>query len=568
MTVEPQHKAAADDMSAAAYAYAARGWRVFPCRGKVPLTAHGCRDASDEAERIKAWWAESPGAGVGVATGEGLVVLDVDGDEGADALHELEREHGELPPTITATTARGAHYYFTTDEEIRNSAGKLAAGLDVRGDGGYVVAPPSPHPSGQRYEWDTPPDEDEAAPLPAWLREQLTAPATNGAGPVGAEVPSGQRNATLASLAGSMRKRGMQADAIGAALKVENTKRCSPPLPAQEVERIAASVGRYEPEGEPEEPFALEVMTARAVADLPDPPRSDELLGPLLQRGTRLVLGGGTGEGKTTLSMAMVRAVVAGETLLDWTGSGGRALVLDAEQGLKTVKRRLREGGLDQSDDVDYVRVPDGLSLDSDPGHIAEVERVLRDGDYSVVLADPLYKLSRGDSNDERAAVDLMRRFDAWREELRFALVLPVHLRKPPPGAKFSLNEFFGSSAYLRGAEVVIGLQRVSDGYARLHFLKDRDGDLPVPAAWGLLFDREQGYRRDPSDGAREPTAADRVGDLLAESAHTADQLAELTGYSERTIRDALRGLGAVSDGRPKVWSMPSDEPPDDLDWT
>ncbi len=245
----------------------------------------------------------------------------------------------------------------------------------------------------------------------------------------------------------------------------------------------------------------LEVLTARATCAIPDPPGSEELLGPLILRGQRLVLGGHTGEGKTTLALQIVRAVSTEGELLEWTGAGGRVLILDAEQGLRTVKRRLREAGLADTEAVDYVRVPDGLALDSDPTHIAAVESALSEGGYQLVVADPLYKLHAGDSNDEREAVDLMRRFDGWRERFGFALLLPVHCRKPQPGAKFSIHDLFGSSAYVRGAEVVLGLQRLSDGYSKLHFLKDRDGDLPIGTSWGLLFDREQGFRRDPNDG-------------------------------------------------------------------
>lgn len=120
------------------------------------------------------------------------------------------------------------------------------------------------------------------------------------------------------------------------------------------------------------------------------------------------------------------------------------------------------------------------------------------------------YKLHAGDSNDEREAVDLMRRFDEWRERFGFALLLPVHCRNPVPGIRFSIHDLFGSSAYVRGAEVVLGVQRVRDGYAKLHFLKDRDGDLPINTSWGMLFDREQGFRRDPNDGRKE-TCRDKV---------------------------------------------------------
>lgn len=332
------------------------------------------------------------------------------------------------------------------------------------------------------------------------------------------------------------------------------------------IDKLAAQRNGGAPEDD--EPFALETLTARETCALPEPPDSDELLGPVIRRGCRTVLGGATGEGKTTFATAMIHAITTEREFLGLRGGGGRALILDAEQGLRSVKRKLREAGLEDSDAVDYLRVPDGLAVDTNERHFRELDRVLRAGQYSAVSADPLYKLHGGDSNAEREAVDLMRRFDAWREEHHFALILPVHLRKPPPGAKFSLNEFFGSSAYLRGAEVVIGIQRVSDGYSRLHFLKDRDGDLPVPSAWGLLYDREQGFRRDPKDGASEPTCKDRVRDLLTESDYTAEQLAEVTGNAPRTVKRALTELGAVGSGWPKSYSLPADEvPSEELEW-
>ena len=309
----------------------------------------------------------------------------------------------------------------------------------------------------------------------------------------------------------------------------------------------------------PDSGFA--VSSARALCALPDPPASEELLGPLLVRGQRLVLGGHTGEGKTTMALAIARSVALEDEFLSWRGGGGRVLVIDAEQGLKTIKRRLREADLDDCEAIDYVRVPDGLSLDSSEEDAAAVEALLTKCDYALVLADPLYKLHSGDSNDERQAVELMKRFDAWRERYGFALLLPVHLRKPPLGAKFSIHEFFGSSAYQRGAEVVVGLQRVRDGYSRLHFFKDRDGDLPIGAAWGLLFDREQGFRRDPEDEKPKRTASEVIAELLeAQPEVTLEQLVEASGYTDRTVREALKKLGArerkTAPHAPKLWSL------------
>jgi len=123
------------------------------------------------------------------------------------------------------------------------------------------------------------------------------------------------------------------------------------------------------------------------------------------------------------------------------------------------------------------------------------------------------------------------------------------------------MHDIFGSTAYLRGAEVVLGLRRLSDGYSRLHVFKDRDGDLPVGDSWGLLFDREQGFRRDPNDGKPRDTAESKVRDLLeAQPGLSTDHLAKATDYSERTVRQALKKLDAEFTTGPhgaKVWRLP-----------
>jgi Bifunctional DNA primase/polymerase, N-terminal/AAA domain/Primase C terminal 1 (PriCT-1) len=542
----PHDQAAAGQLLAAALAYAEVGLPVLPLDGKVPRNSNGLSGASTDVELVRGWWEHWPDANVGIRTGadSDLLVLDVDVPAGPAALKKLTDEHGPLPETpqvVTGTGGRHHWFRFPLSLGARNTAGRLGEGLDTRGEGGYVVAPPSVHPeTGKPYLWVR--ARIARAEPPAWLNGSANAPAP----PVGDSIRKGERDATLTSLAGTMRRRGMDEAAILAAL-AETNKRCKPPLPRRDLERIAASVAGYpsqkEVEASHKERFALELLTAKALYALPDPPASEQLLGPLLVRGQRLVLGAHTGEGKTTFALQIVQAVVGKDELLEWQGSGGRALVLDAEQGLQTIKRRLAEAGLADSEAVDYVRVPDGLELDSDERHADELERLLEAGGYALVCADPLYKLHSGDSNAEREAVDLMRRFDAWRERLRFALVLPVHCRKPVPGLKFSIHDLFGSSAYVRGAEVVLGLRRVGDGYAKLHFLKDRDGDLPIGAAWGLLFDREQGFRRDSNDGRRE-TATDKIRELLAEDpALSPEQLMEASGYARRTVFKALREL-------------------------
>jgi hypothetical protein len=177
-----------------------------------------------------------------------VFVLDVDGEEGAASVRDFCSVFGDgWMDTLAATTSRGRHLYFQFPHgaQIRNSASKLAKGLDVRGAGGYVIVPPSIHPSGHRYTWV---EEDAPVALaPAWLLEILSTPV--GHSIVGSDelssIPEGQRNVALASLAGTMQRRGMTIGAIEAALITENAARSKPPLSKTEVLRIVASVARY-----------------------------------------------------------------------------------------------------------------------------------------------------------------------------------------------------------------------------------------------------------------------------------------------------------------------------------
>jgi hypothetical protein len=168
----------------AALAYARLGLAVFPCRGKVPAIpeaegGHGCRDATTDFATIEGWWrGKYRHCNIGMATGGKVWALDVDTDDDGDvSLTRLEREHGPLPDTVRSITGGGgAHYLFIMNgTAIRNSVGKItgiAPGLDIRGDGGYIIVPPSIHPDTRRaYQWeaDYGPEDLKPAEAPAWL---------------------------------------------------------------------------------------------------------------------------------------------------------------------------------------------------------------------------------------------------------------------------------------------------------------------------------------------------------------------------------------------------------------
>lgn len=249
---------AASGCEAAALAYAARAWSPIPVepRGKRPLVPWlEFQQRVAEGGEIAAWFARWPDANVGIVTGRvsRIVVVDVDARHGGlDSLRELERAHGALPPTVEATTGGGGrHLYFGADAGLHNRVG-LRPGIDLRGEGGCVVAPPSIHPSGRRYAWVAARAPDALAPavLPAWFVAVL-----RGASPSGHPlahwrrliregVVEGERNNTLASLSGHLLRRGIDADVALELLLAWNRMRCRPPLPDDEVARVVASIAR------------------------------------------------------------------------------------------------------------------------------------------------------------------------------------------------------------------------------------------------------------------------------------------------------------------------------------
>jgi len=291
-----------------ALAYAARGWRVFPvyeirergtqcacgkktCAspGKHPRSANGCKDATTDVDTIRAWWRRHPDASIGVATGAGLAVVDVDpGHGGNDTMEDLRRALGKLPDSVEVLTGGGGrHVYLAVDPAtpVRCSAGQLGAGVDIRGDGGYVVAPPSLHVSGRRYMWESSSDPGEGvevAPLPATWLDKIKRPALRVVPPAGdqpAAILEGGRNAGLFSIARSLRAKGLSEAAVTAALHAENEVRCVPPLDTREVDTIARSACSVPAGLSPEYQAMADAVRARK-APAERPASEDEPLGP------------------------------------------------------------------------------------------------------------------------------------------------------------------------------------------------------------------------------------------------------------------------------------------------
>jgi hypothetical protein len=234
--------------------YAKRfGWHVLPVAGKIPIVRDWTSKASTDPEQIRTWWSNDSGINIGIATGarSNLLVLDVDPNNGGDeSLRALEAQYSPLPMTTEVLTGGGGHHYYFQHPriELGNSAGKLGPGLDIRADGGQVVAPPSVHPvTGKSYEWEAAhhPDDISPAPAPDWLLRLLTEKAERRAPQVSQVFQDGSRNDSLTREAGRLRRIGLSETELHAALLAMNKERCKPSLPEDEVRNIAASIARY-----------------------------------------------------------------------------------------------------------------------------------------------------------------------------------------------------------------------------------------------------------------------------------------------------------------------------------
>ena len=250
---------------------------------KHPRTEHGFKDATLDEKKIREWWKQWPAANIGIPTGEasGLVVLDIDSLETKDKLKELVSFNGE--PKVR--TAHGFHVYYRYDgRDFRNKVG-IIPGLDFRGNGGYVVVPPSVHATKKSYAWVEPISDHNLRPVPPDLEKLLTTTQSQGQSSEGYRkrfdsaqalhgVPEGQRDETLFKLAAKLRNADVPRE-MAETLLVEAARNCNPPFSEKIArDKVARVYQRYEPKPEKLKgnEFRLELISMKDLLALPPDP--------------------------------------------------------------------------------------------------------------------------------------------------------------------------------------------------------------------------------------------------------------------------------------------------------
>lgn len=251
--------------------YAKLGWKVFPVHtivsgqcscgnrecenpGKHPATTRGFKDAVNITESIETLWRANPEANIGIATGEasGIFAIDIDmkASDGFLAINKLQLDNDDLPDTLICRTGSGGeHRYFKypIGRRIRSRTNWMP-GVDIRGDGGYVVAPDSAHRSGKNYEWSN--WDTAISDCPEWLLKLLEEPNSlqgeqSQANKEAGVILEGTRNTTFTSIAGSLQRHNLGESIIHNQLMLLNQQACNPPLKEIEIKSIVKSVSKY-----------------------------------------------------------------------------------------------------------------------------------------------------------------------------------------------------------------------------------------------------------------------------------------------------------------------------------
>jgi putative DNA primase/helicase len=569
----------------AALKYALDGLVVFPCAKKIPLTGGGgFKNASLNAMQILQWWTEHPEAQIGLPCGElnHLFVIDVDGPEGERAAAKLN-----LPETFTVASRPGRfQFWFRQPDGTRSkcTAGMIGPQLDTRGDGGYVVAPPSiHHVTGKPYQivrklpW---------APAPVELLEPQGVPVSHS--PNGDAVPQGRRHKTMLSIAGALRARGLSRETVLAELESANARLCVPPLPGSEVQKLADYVGvkRIGFSGQRPQETSAEVEL-ESFHDVQSE-RFRWLWDRRIPLGKLTIFAGDPGKGKSLVTLHIAASLSRGATFPDGARCGvGDTIFLSAEDdAADTIRPRLDASGADvrRIHRVKAVRVTLGdgsmgescFSMDRDLERLEDA--ITKIPTTRLLVIDPVSAyMGKIDTHRDAETRRVLAPLVEFASRRGVAVIGVMHLKK---GETSALLRVSGSIAFVAAARVVWGfgedpdtpetrvmvavknnLAPLGNGLAyRIEADTEtprivwQPGNVTLDANAVLSVERGEHYER----GARITEAEKWIMEQIERGRETpVTQLldaAKKDGFSWRTIERAKKQCGVRSVKRNGVW--------------
>jgi len=440
----------------AALTYASWGWHVLPLvpNDKRPASAHGVHDATTDLDKIRAWWAQNPNYNIGIAAGEksGIVVFDIDPrNGGSDSWDDFTSEHGGVPDGICQLTAGGGQHHIAEWREGLKSC-ELRPGVDFLANGRYFVVAPS-SVNDREYTWEESSDPiDGICPFvipESWLAamavRKVIVSATDG------ELITGNRNAGLASMAGSMRRSGFSASEIYAAIMTANTERCDIPLPLSDVKRIAESISRYEPEHDVGASTALGDAAAESLigkdADVieklnaifgdelgSDYEAPNELVEGLITIGSTVVVYGDSNSGKTFWALSVAASIAMGTTCYGRKTDPGLVVYLASESptSIRSRVQAIKKHYSDNLENLVIVQAPVNFYQgDGDANDVIELVRKVEEmkgQSVRLIIPDTLARISAGaNENSGEDMGPVMSRFDVVAAATRACIMIIHH---------------------------------------------------------------------------------------------------------------------------------------------
>lgn len=493
----------------AALEYAEKGYPVFPCRSgeKNPITSNGVKDASLDPEKIRKFWTDHPDANIGLDC-RGLLAIDVDGAE-----NPYHSKFDAVQCPVQRTPKGGKHYIFKlpSGKTWKNSVSRLADNVDIRTGGGYLIVSPSVF-LGRGYQFfsDLPP-KSALPPPPGWLIAELDAldkPAakTTGEKTTWNEIREGRRNAELTKRAGILRRSGLnEKDIFDSLMKIN--REFLPPLDEKEVRGIAASVCRYEPEGEPEailKPFS-EI----------EPEVLQWLWSGRIPSGKITILFGDPGLGKSWVGLHLASVLSRGGKFPDGaTCEQGSAIFLSFEDdAADTLRPRLDNLGAD----VSKVHCLYGVRLSGGQERcftLEDMKTIEKAADniqnLRLIVIDPITAaMGRTDSHKNSDVRVALAPVNSFAQKTGAAVLMISHLNKA--GGSNALYRATGSLAFTAAARAAWLVTTDPDDESKRLFLPAKNNLAPDLGGLAFGLDKEKPCPFFWHENFRETRTADAV---------------------------------------------------------
>lgn len=449
-----------------ALAYAKEGLRVFPLapnsKGKQVLHSW-IEEATTNPDTIEYWWDTNPQYNIGIVTGEKLFVIDVDIKNQHNGIESLKQYGKELPTTkMVKSPSGGFHLYYYDDcQEVKTRTG-LYDGIDIRGKGGYIVAPPSMIDD-NKYQFV---NKEPVAKINDAVRNFLNRHKENGESSFTSQdiVNEGCRNDYLFRMACFLQQKGFSDVAINECIKKENEVKCQPPLEIQEIERIIQSTLKYKKgivqlrnEIEYERSFTLTQLYASKDDN------EDDIVENMISVGLTL-LGAPQKTGKTFFGLQLCDAIVEGKNFLGRKVQKGTAVYLAFEDKKTKIKKRLQRMQVDPNDKfvIDILK----------PNHLYDLElrieqEIQRNADLKLVVVDTFHKIRKSKDRDYDSEYAEATAYHELACKYNIAIILITHVKKEID-VNHPFDSIYGSRGLTAGSDSILVM------YKKNHLSKTR----------------------------------------------------------------------------------------------